>query len=188
MPLDIISGELNPKYKQTKLRERILDVIRDSRVTQGMPPETVPMRRTDRSSYCRVFVVATAANTSDDVRFTNYSPALSSSSPATSTRWHCAKQPWHPPPRSHFPRTHDNLPRRNQSQNSSTAAFTKNNPPVAILWRESPCSIQPHRHRSFPLTQSAASSPSARGKFGPKVPRRHRQVRGAKVHRTRHAN
>ena len=56
MPVDIVSGELNPKYNQSRLRERILDVIRDSRVTQGMPPETVPMRRTDRSSYCRVHV------------------------------------------------------------------------------------------------------------------------------------
>lgn len=57
MPVDIISGELVPKYKQSRLRERILDVIRDSRVCQSMPPETVPMRRTDRSSHCKVYAL-----------------------------------------------------------------------------------------------------------------------------------
>lgn len=49
-----IAGELVPKYKQSKLEEKILEVISQSPVTQGIPPEKVLMRRTDRSSPCKV--------------------------------------------------------------------------------------------------------------------------------------
>ena len=56
LPVNILTGQLIPKYKQSKLREGILGVIGGSRVTQGMPPETVRMRRTDASPQCKVHV------------------------------------------------------------------------------------------------------------------------------------
>ena len=49
-----LNGELLPKYKQSKLKEKILEVISESRVTQGIPPEKVLMRRTDRLALCKV--------------------------------------------------------------------------------------------------------------------------------------
>lgn len=56
MPVNITNGELVPKYKQSRLKARILEVIGEARVTQGTPPDRVRMR-TDMPSRCKVQVL-----------------------------------------------------------------------------------------------------------------------------------
>ena len=46
------------KYKQSRLKERFLEVIAESRVIQDNAPQDLRMRRTDREASCRVQVTS----------------------------------------------------------------------------------------------------------------------------------
>ena len=47
-------GNIAAKYDRDRLKDRILEVIRESRVIQDNAPQDLRMRRHDRSASCRV--------------------------------------------------------------------------------------------------------------------------------------